>query len=240
MRDRYDFSDNDLAGKVAKWVGLSAVMAMGMLLAKSGVFQSAEARKKRNSDERLVDAPRVGTPLLVALARGSAEHTGIYLGDSRVAELSGDGQLQEVTLTEFINGKSEDWNNLRSGTRIFSACDEAQGVSVGMPFVADVARQFIHQVRRVDYHLFGNNCHMFTASCVKGEMISKLSKVEWFMHGTFSVDILTNLISKTLNNGRPVAWLGVRGPTPQFDYELTEEKLSRLRTEGKKCEGDVC
>lgn len=232
MSDNFDRLDT--VGKISGGIGIFALLAAGVFVAKSGAVQSAEARKKRNSDGRLVEAPRVGTPLLVSLARGSAEHTGIYLGGSRVAELSGDGLLQEVTLSEFVNGQGEAWDNFRSGTRIFSACDDGSGESVGMPYVADVARLFIQQVKRVKYHLFGNNCHMFTASCVIGEMIDKLSKAEWFKKGTFSIDILTETISKILNNGQSVAWLGVRGPTPQFDYTLTEDKYSRLRTEGKE------
>ena len=35
---------------------------------------------------------------------GSAEHSGIYIGDGKIVELSGDGVIREVTKSQFLNG----------------------------------------------------------------------------------------------------------------------------------------
>lgn len=231
MSERSDWLE--VAAKIALGVGAGALAAAGVVAAKSGAIQSAAARRKRNADRRLVDAPGVGTPLLVSLMRGAAEHTGIYLGESRAAELSGDGRLQIVTLSEFVNGQSESRNNFRTGTRIFAACDEASGRPIGSPRVAEVARRLIARIGELEYNVFANNCHMFTASCVQGTLMEKLDADDWVKDGTYSIDRLDDVISKALNGARPIAWLGVKGPMPYFDYALTEAKLSRLKAEGK-------
>lgn len=43
---------------------------------------------------------------------------------------------------------------------------------------------------------------------------------------------LEDAIRRRMNHGLQIARLGVRGPTPQFAYALTEEKIARLRKEG--------
>lgn len=230
MSDKYDWLD--VAGKVALGVGGAALTAAGVLVAKSGVFQSAEARKQRNADDRLIDAPRAGTPILVSLA-GMAEHSGVFLGQSRVAELNGDGRLMDVSLSEFINGQPDDKTNMRWGTRIFAACDEESGQPLSSLAVARSAHRLMAGIERVRYNLFGNNCHLFTASCIKGELLDRLSFSEWIKDGTFSIDRLQNVISELMNGGRPVAWLGVKKTAPFFRYALTPEKVDRLRKEGR-------
>ena len=222
-----------IAGKIAAGIGAGALAAAGALaLAKSGAFQSAAARRRRNGDERLIDAPRAGVPLLVSLA-GMTEHSGIFLGRSRVAELNGNGRLMDVSLSEFVNGQVGDKANVRWGTRIFAACDDSTGRPLESLKVAHIARDFVAKVKRVKYNLFNNNCHLFSASCVRGELLDGRSWAEWFMDGTFSIDRLGAVISEVMNGGRPIAWLGVREPTRFFNYALTDGKIARLRKEGK-------
>ena len=73
----------EIVGKIALGVGGVALgAAAGLLAAKSGVFQSASARHRREKDEadgRFVDGGAVaaGTPILVSIARGAAEHSGV-------------------------------------------------------------------------------------------------------------------------------------------------------------------
>ena len=90
----------------------------------------------------------------------------------------------------------------------------------------------VRKIGRVDYNLFGNNCHMFTASCVFGTLLEKLSAADWLKDGTFSIERLEETIRHRMNHGLQIAWLGVRGPTPQFNCELPAEKTARLRDEG--------
>ena len=231
MPDSSDWLET--AGKIAAGIGAGALAAAGALaLAKSGALQSAAARRRRNGDDRLIDAPRAGVPLLVSLA-GMAEHSGIFLGRSRVAELNGNGRLMDVSLNEFINGQPDDTSNMRWGTRIFAACDDSTGRPLESLKVAHVARDFVTKVRQVKYSLFNNNCHLFSASCVRGELSDGRSWADWLMDGTFSIDRLDAVISEVMNGGRPIAWLGVREPTRFFNYALTDGKIARLRMEGK-------
>lgn len=230
MSDSSDWLE--VVGKVAMGVGVGALATAGVLAAKSGAFQSVAARRRRNGDERLIDAPRAGVPLLVSLA-GMAEPSGIFLGRSRVAELNGNGCLMDVSLSEFVNGQVGDKANVRWGTRIFAACDDSTGRPLESLKVAHIARDFVAKVKRVKYNLFNNNCHLFSASCVRGELSDGRSWAEWLMDGTFSIDRLGAVISEVMNGGRPIAWLGVREPTRFFNYALTDGKIARLRKEGK-------
>ncbi|MDO5320376.1 MAG: lecithin retinol acyltransferase family protein [bacterium] len=230
MDDRSDWLE--MAGKIALGVGAGALAAAGVLVAKSGAVQSAEARKRRNAERRLIDAPRAGTPLLVSLG-GIAEHSGVFLGRSRVAELNGNGRLMDVSLSEFINGMEDASSNMRWGTRIFAACDKVSGTPLSALRIAHRARDLIEKVGQVKYNLFGNNCHLFTASCVRGELSDGLSFSDWIKNGTFSIDRLEEVLSTLLNGGRPIAWLGVREPTRFFNYALSDSKLERLRKEGR-------
>lgn len=178
-------------------------------------------------------APPPGTPLLVSLARGGAEHSGVFLGRSRVAELRGDGNICNASLSDFINGDADDPMNVRSGTRIFAACDDKTGMPLSSANVVAAARRFIKNVKKVSYNLFCNNCHVFTASCVEGNMEREQSFLDWVRDGTFSIDRLDEIISKVMNSGRNIAWIGVRGSTRGFIYNLTEEKIDRLESEGR-------
>jgi hypothetical protein len=231
MPDSSDWLET--AGKIAAGIGAGALAAAGALaLAKSGALQSAAARRRRNGDDRLIDAPRAGVPLLVSLA-GIAEHSGIFLGRSRVAELNGNGRLMNVSLSEFINGDVDDPSNMRWGTRIFAACDEASGRPLESVKIAHAARGLVEKIKQVKYNLFNNNCHLFSASCICGEMIDGKSWGEWLRKGTFSIDRLEAVISEFMNGGRPIAWLGVRSPSPFFKYALADDKIERLHREGK-------
>ena len=231
MSDSSDWLD--LAGKIALRVGAGALATAGAIaVAKSGVVQSAVARMKRDM-KRLIDAPHAGTPLLVSLADGVAEHTGVFLGRSRVAELRGDGKILDVSLSDFVNGDENDSLNTRTGTRIFAACDEESGEPLASQKIVKAARHFIENVKKVSYNVFCNNCHMFTASCVQGWLNSEQSFWDWMKDGTFTIDRLDEIVSNIMNGGRPIAWIGVRESTRSFNYALTSEKIARLRSEGK-------
>ena len=223
----------DVAGKIALGAGVGALAAAGAIaIAKSGVVQSTVARLRRNRDgNRLIDAPPPGTPLLVSLARGGAEHSGIFLGRSRVAELCGNGALRNVSLSNFINGDVDDLMNIRSGTRVFAACDDVTARPLSSYEAISAARSFIRNVKKVSYSLFCNNCHMFTASCVLGRMSKEKSLGDWIKDGTFTIDRLDKVVSDVLNGGRGIAWIGVHSPTTGFNYSLTEEKVVRLKAE---------
>jgi hypothetical protein len=150
-----------------------------------------------------------------------------------VAELNGNGQVLSVSLSEFVNGTDDGSVNTRNGTCIFAACDETTDAIRFHGYAALNAKSFINNGVAFDYNVFGNNCHMFTASCLLGGMIRKLSKADWFARGTFSIGDLEFIIEHVLNDGKRIGWRRVRNHTSGFDYMLTPEKRIRLYKEGK-------
>ena len=153
-------------------------------------------------------APEPGTPLLVDLF-GVVEHSGIYLGNGRVAELFGDNLLREVTLKEFLEGEKGAW--VRTGRRIFAACSRSSGKILASPYAAENARAFIRRIRTVRYNLFRNNCHLFSISCISGSFQNGISLAEGIVRGGVSIGVLTNAIAHFLNNGVDVVWKPVEG-----------------------------
>lgn len=209
---------------------IAAKLAIRAAIDKSGLRDSVSARERRNRDSRLIDAPRAGTPLLVELAE-MVEHSGVFLGRNRVAELNGNRRLLNVSLSAFLNGQPDSKVNMRWGTRVFAACDAESGSPLSSPKIARTARTFISQVGETDYNLFRNNCHLFTASCVSGILRDGLSWMDWIKDGTFSIARLEDMISQVMNEGRPIAWIGVREPSRSFNYALSDDKAERLRIE---------
>ena len=219
----------------------SAIGALGTLLGKTGALESALSRKRREAAvDRVVYDPPSGTPLLVSLGVGSdeyfgigvAEHSGIYLGNGRVAELNGNGRIMQVSLSEFVNGLEGEVMNTRNGTCIFGACDENTDEIKSHKNAALNAQTYIDRGVKKDYNVFGNNCHMFTASCLLGGEIEKMSKEDWFVRGTFTVVDLELIIEHILNDGKRMGWRRIM-TTPEFQYVLTPEKRIRLYREGK-------
>lgn len=178
----------------------------------------------------LQTAPPPGTPLKCALAGGMVAqlaHTGIHLGKGRVAELRGDGTVVAVSLPDFLNGPSGDWNPavLRTGFRIHAACDAKTGTPLASATAEAKARELTLTRRgrlRLEYDLLGWNCHRFTAGCLAGDFAS-------LDGGTWMLDRLESIISHLLNRGRPICWRAVSPSTPGFRYAATPGKhLQRL------------
>ena len=209
---------------------------------RSGLSDSVKALLRRTGENRnLTEPPPPGTPLLCSLGC-IVEHSGIYLGDDRVAELRGDGLLREVTLTTFLNGDDEGKLNPRTGKKIFAACDEKTGRPLGSMDTADIARRFISRHSVIDYNIITNNCHLFTASCIMGDLQNRkggatqsdadgslwVSRVNEALHAmaddeASSIKKLENVIASRLNGGQPISWIGAAS-MDGFRYELSQRK----------------
>jgi hypothetical protein len=85
------------------------------------------------------------------------EHSGIYLGDGLIVELSGTGLVRAISVERFLQG--------RSGQHLLVACD-ASGRVFANPAVAQHASQLIYSYQ--PYDLLHNNCHRFCCSCITG------------------------------------------------------------------------
>ena len=127
---------------------------------------------------------------------GSICHTGIYLGDDRIAEITnvnGKAKIHIVDPYDFLNG--EGTNFLRTGINIYVATD-GEGNALGKQEIADraIRRQ---KARRScgEYDLVDNNCHKFTVWCVYGEEPDEAqlteSDVESALEAEFGCDQVT-------------------------------------------------
>ena len=95
-------------------------------------------------------------------------HTGIYLGDDKIVEISyddGKARVQIVDPHDFLHGQGTCF--IRTGINIYVATDGC-GKALGSPEIAERALAFAKRWRYGEYDLVENNCHKFTVRCVTG------------------------------------------------------------------------
>ena len=196
------------------------------------VLESSRSRERRNAGaHRLITPPPAGTPLLVSLAL-AFEHTGIYLGGSRVAELNGDGHVKAVSLTQFSNGTPDGAWQVRNGTRTFAACDVRTRRPLASARSLETARAAIEAgSNQMEYDFAQLNCHLFTAACVLGIPPGTRQFRSLFGGGVASIGKLERLLAKTLNHGKGICWCAVRRDKERFHYSLSPGKRIRLAVE---------
>ena len=143
--------------------------------------------------------PRRGSLLRVDLAgRPFATddlcHTGIYLGNNRVAEVTSDDHTGEalvriISTRDFLCG---DFPSPRTGLYIYTACgknSKGRCFALGSEEAAQRAEK-LSGSKRGKYNILFNNCHMFCYYCLSG--IDARS--------SFSVSSVESLLSR--KNGR--------------------------------------
>ena len=118
--------------------------------------------------------PKPGSVLRCDLAFGANFlggricHTGIYLGDDKIAEITSMRGRAKVTVVDpydFLHGQGT--NFLRTGINIYVATDGC-GNALGAPEIAKRARSLAKHSSCGEYNLVDNNCHKFTVHCVTG------------------------------------------------------------------------
>ena len=107
-------------------------------------------------------------------------HTGIYLGNDEIAEITnvrGKARVHVVDPSDFLNGQGT--NFIRTGLNIYVATDGC-GRALAAPEIAERARGCFGPpggrplpARAGDYDLVDNNCHTFVVRCVTGREPSK-------------------------------------------------------------------
>ena len=196
------------------------------------ISDSMASRTRRNAGaKRLIAPPPPGTPLLVSLAL-ALEHTGVYLGDNKVAELQDDGFVKTVSLTDFINGDTAPFP-LRNGTRIFAACDARSRKPLGTAAVAKMARRLSDEAYYAGYNLIQSNCHLFVAACAAGMKPNDEAFTKLVGKGITSIGLLERILARRLNGRHRIEWCPVARNREWFHYKLTAEKVARLKMEGK-------
>ena len=107
-------------------------------------------------------------------------HTGIYLGNDEIAEITnvrGKARAHVVDPSDFLNGQGT--NFIRTGLNIYVATDGC-GRALAAPEIAERARGCFGPpggrplpARAGKYDLVDNNCHTFVVRCVTGREPSR-------------------------------------------------------------------
>ena len=107
-------------------------------------------------------------------------HTGIYLGNDEIAEITnvrGKARAHVVDPSDFLNGQGT--NFVRTGLNIYVATDGC-GRALAAPEIAERARGCFGPpggrplpARAGEYDLVDNNCHTFVVRCVTGREPSR-------------------------------------------------------------------
>lgn len=101
--------------------------------------------------------PKAGSVVYCDLLAGYAEHSGIYIEQNRIVQLSRNGNIECVSPERFIQGKT--------AMSIYVSCHDERAVGNSR-----VARRALSMIgRRRNYHLFLDNCHQFAAGCLTGD-----------------------------------------------------------------------
>ena len=143
--------------------------------------------------------PSIGSVVQIQLAAGvlpteSLCHTGIYVGNDKIVELtknsSGQAEIRVVSAEHFIEG---DDLFPRTGTFIYVACGKkADGscFALGSHDIARNAAQHIGKIWNGKYDLEKNNCHMFCQCCIRDDKPFgfELSDIEDALKETFEIE----------------------------------------------------
>ncbi|HBC3964208.1 TPA: hypothetical protein KD885_003856 [Vibrio parahaemolyticus] len=143
-----------------------AATAIGVAVTKSTVESFVDEVVRDTVEE-----PAIGSVVYTELMLGGlAEHSGIYIGDNQIVELSGQGIIQVVSPDEFISGGT--------GLCIHVSCHDT--IPVGCTAAARRAQDSISDRR--DYSFLTDNCHQFTAGCLTGDFEGH-DNFLWFLKG---------------------------------------------------------
>lgn len=137
-----------------------------------------------------------------------------------------------MLLTDFVNGDPCDIS-LRTGTRVFAACDARTRRPLGNKRSYATAVKFTRSGFASSYDFVRSNCHLFTAACAAGIPARDDAFDKLIGSGITSIGRLERVLARELNDGRRIAWCAVARSKENFHYKLTAEKVARLRLEGK-------
>lgn len=88
-------------------------------------------------------------------------HVGVYVGDNRIVELTGDGTVHEVSKEAFLQK-----NTQNAEAQLFVACS-SDGSPIGHSAIAQRALEQCGD--RISYDIVQENCYRFTARCITGK-----------------------------------------------------------------------
>ena len=107
------------------------------------------------------NSPIRGSIVYCDLAFGTAEHSGVYVGNGRIIHRNGNGLIEDVSVNQFLADTT--------AISIYISCN-AQGGAVGSESCAQIAEGMLGV--QTDYSLLNENCHQFCSYCLDGDMFS--------------------------------------------------------------------
>lgn len=108
-----------------------------------------------------VKNPAIGSVVYCELVFGTAEHSGIYIGENTIVHLSEDGTIEKSSPQKF----SAHFGGLNTAVSIYVSSNVIN--SVGSLDAAKRANSMIGKSR--NYSLLFDNCYQFTAGCLTGD-----------------------------------------------------------------------
>jgi len=140
--------------------------------------------------------PIVGSILRTELIAGGADHSGIYIGNNQIIEITekkGFGCVEITDLNDFVYSSFA-----RTGVAIYIAVDKLSKDIIYNTTIVDKAKKHIGKKNK--YQLMKDNCHSFVHKCITNEDFDTITSVWKFKQ-------LTETISEKLNNNRVVQWV---------------------------------
>ena len=107
------------------------------------------------------NSPVRGSIVYCDLAFGTAEHSGVYVGNGRIIHRNGNGLIEDVSVNQFLADTT--------AISIYISCN-AQGSAVGSESCAQTAEGMLGV--QTDYSLLNENCHQFCSYCLDGDIFS--------------------------------------------------------------------
>ena len=155
--------------------------------------------------------PLPGSVLKVDLGLNPVDsmcHTGIYVGNGRIVEMTNDGgigTIQVVTPDHFLN-----YSLWRTGVFIYVACGRKRGkyYPLADPKTAERALKAVGD--RTKYNLLWDNCHLFAEYCISGRNnspIGTLKSVEKALIRKHRLRRTVNLSRPGSVSSSPVYWM---------------------------------
>ncbi|AFI04996.1 hypothetical protein [Helicobacter cetorum] len=133
--------------------------------------------ERNNARQRVV--PKVGSIVLHDLFFDFAEHSGVYLGDNKIAHLTRENNkalLKIVSPKDFVKGF------MKTSSDILMLCYEYDEIlkPLHSQKIADNALYFVERYKGIalDYAIMRDefnthNCHAFSASCILGKDLNQ-------------------------------------------------------------------
>jgi len=105
--------------------------------------------------------PEIGSIVYCELVFGIAEHSGVYIGNNKIVQLNGQGEIEAVSPEMFL----ERLDGFNTAISIYVSCNDEE--AVGKKKIAKRAKKMIGEQR--NYNLLSDNCHQFTSGCITGD-----------------------------------------------------------------------